>query len=80
MKDMNMLNEVKFVVDQQGKPAAVQISIEAWESLLAYLEDIEDRKLVKASLAKLSKGPLESGAIRWDDIRSEWDTNNLFFT
>jgi hypothetical protein len=73
MGPLDMLQSVRFVVDQNGQPAAVQMDIAAWESLLEWLEDVEDREAVKALLPKLRAGPQKSGALRWGDIHTEWD-------
>ena len=67
-----MLKSVQVVVDQDGRPAAVQINIKAWEALLDWLEDIEDRALVRAMIPRLRSGPEKAKALRWKDIRAEW--------
>ena len=64
---------IQYVVDQQGRPAAVQISIADWESLLNWVEDLEDRALVREVLPRLRKGPAAAGSLQWEDIRAEWD-------
>jgi hypothetical protein len=73
MLNLEALKSVQFVVGQDGHPSAVQMNIEAWESLLNWLEDTEDRALVKQSLPKLRSHPAQGGALRWDDVKSEWD-------
>lgn len=75
MSTIEMLESVQFVVTPDGRAAAVQMSIEAWRSLLDWLEAVEDRAAVKAILPTLRKGPHQSGALRWDDIESEWDAS-----
>ena len=64
---------VRFVVGQDGRPSAVQMDIETWESLLDWLEDTEDRTLIKQALPKLRGHPAQAGALRWDEVKSEWD-------
>jgi len=73
MINLEALKSVQFVVGQDGHPSAVQLDIEAWESLLNLLEDTEDRVLVKQALPKLRSHPAQAGALRWDDVKSEWD-------
>jgi hypothetical protein len=73
MLNLEALKSVQFVVGQDGHPSAVQMDIEAWESLLNWLEDTEDRMLVKQTLPKLRSHPAQAGALRWDDVKSEWD-------
>jgi predicted DNA-binding protein len=68
-----VFKSVRFVVDQSGQPSAVQMDIEAWESLLDWLEDVEDRAAVKDMLERLRMGPEKAGALHWDKIKAEWD-------
>lgn len=72
MLDLKLLENVRFVVDSRGKKAAVQLDLKAWEALLSYIEEIEDRALVKDSLGRLISGPEKSGAISWDEAAQEW--------
>lgn len=73
MINLETLKSVQFVVGQDGRPSAVQLDIETWESLLNWLEDTEDRVLVKQALPKLRSHPAQAGALRWDDVKREWD-------
>jgi hypothetical protein len=73
MINLETLKAVQFVVGQDGQPSAVQIDIATWESLLDWFEDTEDRALVKQVLPKLRGQPAHAGALRWDDVKSEWD-------
>jgi hypothetical protein len=57
MNDLEILRSAQFVVGQDGRPSAVQMSIEAWEAILDWLEDIEDRVVVKERLPALRSGP-----------------------
>jgi len=75
MSTIEMLESVQFVVTPDGRPAAIQMSMEAWKDLLDWLEDVEDRATVKALLPRLREGPYSGGALRWDDIESEWDAS-----
>jgi predicted DNA-binding protein len=72
MLEMKLLESVRFVVDSQGKKAAVQLDLNAWEALLAYLEEVEDRRLVREKLNRLPRGPEQSGAMPWDATKKEW--------
>jgi predicted DNA-binding protein len=73
MNGLEVLKTVQFVVDREGRPAAVQIDIAAWESLLDWLEDLEDRALVKEALPNLRQGPEKVGALGWEEVRFEWN-------
>lgn len=39
---------------------------------LDWLEDVEERATVEALLPRLRAGPYRGGALRWNDIESEW--------
>jgi hypothetical protein len=73
MSALEMLQSVQYVVYPDGRPAAVQMSMDAWKTLLEWLEDVEDRALVKAMLPELRQGPRRSGALRWEDVKSDWN-------
>lgn len=73
MSAVEMLQSVQYVVYPDGRPAAVQMSMDTWNALLAWLEDVEDRALVKAVLPKLRQGPQRSGALRWEDVKGDWN-------
>ena len=73
MSTLEMLQTAQFVIGRDGHPSAVQISIEAWEALLDWIEQIEDRVLIKQMARKLRRGPQAAGALRWVDVRDEWE-------
>ena len=72
MLDTKLLENVRFAVDRRGKKVAVQLDLEAWNALINYLVEIEDRALVKEKLGRIMHGPEESGAISWERINKEW--------
>jgi len=74
MNATEMLMAVRFVVDPDGHPTAVQISIEAWNALLGWLEEADDRALVRELIPKLRAGPESSGTLNWEEIESIWQT------
>ena len=45
MSIQDVLKQIQFVVNRDGEPVAVQVSIEAWEALLDWIENIEQRIL-----------------------------------
>ena len=73
MLNLEALKSVQFVVGSDGRPSAVQLGIETWESLLDWLEDTDDRAFVKQVLPKLRSHPAQAGALPWDEVKSEWD-------
>ncbi len=73
MSALEMLNSVQFVVSPDGRPSAVQMDIKTWEAVLDWLEDVEDRALVRENLFALRRGPQKAGALRWEDVKAEWE-------
>ncbi len=67
-----VLRSVQFVVGQDGQRTGVLLDMASWETLLDWLEDVEDRTLVKELLPRLRQGPEQAGALRWDQIEAEW--------
>ena len=72
MVDRGLLENLRFVVDSSGNRAAVQIDIGTWNSLLEYIEDLEDRSLVREKRRRIMDGPENAGAINWDSAKGEW--------
>ena len=73
MLNLETFKSVQFVVGHDGRPSAVQMDIDAWESLLDWLEDTEDRALIKQALPRLRSHPAQAGALRWNEVKREWD-------
>lgn len=74
MAGIEPLQSIRFLVDDRGKPLAVQIGIREWEKLLEWLEDQEDRAVVKEALSRIRVGPVGSGAVSWEKVQAEWDS------
>ncbi len=72
MVTLDALKNVRFVVDANGKQSAVQVSIEDWQKILEYLEELEDRERIKAILHRLKAGPEKSNALNWKEARKKW--------
>ena len=72
MLEKDILGNISYVIDGQGKKAAVQLDLKTWNALLGYLEDLEDRSLAKEKLNRLMTGPEKSGAVAWDAAGKEW--------
>jgi hypothetical protein len=51
------LKSYRLVLDSDNKPTAVELSIEDWEDLLDWIEELD-----------------AAGALRWEDVRNEWDS------
>jgi hypothetical protein len=72
MGALTMLESVQFVVGPDGRPTAVQMGIESWNALLDWLEENEDRAIVKDAIPNLRPGPKEAGALRWGEAVLNW--------
>ena len=72
MLDLKLLERIRYVIDSQGKKAAVQLDLKTWNALLGYLEDLEDRSLVKEKLLRLLTDPEKTSAVAWDAVGKEW--------
>ena len=66
------LASVEFIVGRDGKPRAAVLDMAAWEALIAWLEEMEDRGIVQAALPRLRMGPEKAGLLRWEDVEAEW--------
>lgn len=67
-------DQIQFLVDNDGKPTAIQISIPLWRRVVAALEDAEDRALAQQALATLDAagGDLDkAGFLDWNNVRAE---------
>ena len=72
MVTMEALRNVRFVIDSNGKQAAVQVSMDDWRAILEYFEELEDRAVIKELLKRLNLGPQKSGALDWQEAREQW--------
>jgi predicted DNA-binding protein len=66
------LASVEFIVGRDGKPWAAVLEIAAWEALMDWLEDVEDRAIVRDALPHLRIGQEKAGALRWEEVEAEW--------
>lgn len=73
---IEVLKSVQFLVDHRGKRTAVQLSMDAWEALLDWIEDREDEGIVAAALTQLQASggsPEKAGWLNWEAVKHEWD-------
>jgi hypothetical protein len=75
MKHAELLKSIRFLVDDQGKPLAVQIGIREWRELVELLEDREDRGILMEALERLHADPEGAGALQWEKVREEWQVD-----
>ncbi len=72
MIGIDMLQSVQFVT-KKGKRLAV-LSAEDWESLIEWLETVEDVQIAREAFAKLksAKGNRRrAGWLEWDSVKDE---------
>jgi hypothetical protein len=69
-----ILQSVRFIVDQEGKPTAAVLDISAWEIFCSILEDMEDTELVKE---RLKNWQTKEGWTRWEDFEAELEADAL---
>lgn len=70
-----VLSSVRYLVDASGDRTDVVLSLAVWEKILSWLEDVDDRMVVQEWLPRLQAGPVASGAVRWDDVATEWEND-----
>lgn len=70
---VEMANSVRFIVNPVGDRTDVVVPWSAWQELLAWLEEADDRAIARDWLPRLKDGPTKSGALRWSDVADEWD-------
>lgn len=66
----NVLGSVQFVVAPTGRRLAV-MDADDWLGLVEWLEEVEDRQIIQANLARLRAGPEDSGAVPLETILDE---------
>lgn len=57
-----VLSSVQFVQAPTGRRLAV-MDADDWLGLVEWLEEVEDRQVIRANLARLRAGPESSGAV-----------------
>lgn len=76
MAIVEALQSAQFVVNGQGHRTAVLMDIQAWDTLIEWLEDVIDTQIAVQSLTDLKTvggRPQNAGWIEWDEIREAWD-------
>jgi len=69
------LAATRFIVDGQGQRTDVVLPLEAWQTLMNRLEDLEDQALVRDWLARrrAAASPSDLGLIPWENVEIELD-------
>jgi hypothetical protein len=68
MTAASALQNVKFLVDSEGKTTAAVLDMESWTALLDLLEDSEDVRLARDRLASWKT---KRGWTPWEDVERE---------
>jgi hypothetical protein len=66
----NVLSSVQFVQAPTGRRLAV-MDADDWIGLVEWLEEVEDRQVIRANLERLRAGPEDSGAVPLETILDE---------
>lgn len=68
-----LVASARYLVNEAGIKTDVVLPLARWEELLDWIEDLEDRSVVRAWLPRLREGPVASGALEWDEVAGDWD-------
>ncbi len=68
-----VLSSARYIINAEGNKTDIVLPLPIWEKLLEWLEDQEDRALVREMLPRLKMGPEKAGALSWDEIADAWD-------
>ncbi len=63
----------RYMINAEGNKTDIILPLPVWEKLLAWLEDQDDRALVREMLPHLNMGPEKAGALSWDQVADQWD-------
>lgn len=75
MTVIEALKSAQYVVDKNGHRRGVLLTMQSWQSLMSWIEDIADARLASEALTTLQAAggrPEDAGWLAWDDIREEW--------
>ena len=69
------IQSAQFVVGRDGRQTGVLLDMAAWETLLTWLEDQEDRDLALEYLARRGQAasPETMGLTPWEEVEAELD-------
>ena len=76
MAIVEALKSAQFVVNSQGEQKAVLLDIQAWETLINWIENVIDTKIATQALVELQMAggrPHKAGWLAGYKIREDWD-------
>jgi len=62
--------DVRYLVDEEGRPTAAVVDIRVWERLIRRIEDDEDARLARDRLAGWRT---KEGWLAWEEFEAELD-------
>ncbi len=66
----SVLSTVQFIEAPTGRRLAV-MDADDWIGLVEWLEEVEDRQIIRANLARLRAGQKDSGAVLLETVLDE---------
>ena len=75
MTVVEALKSAQYVIDHNGRRTAVLLTMQSWQSLLDWIEDLADAQTAAETLTALQASggrPERAGWLAWDDISEEW--------
>lgn len=74
MATLDLPKTVQHVTNSEGRRTAVLLEIQAWESIVDWMENATDAQLAAKALKELDTGggPEGAGWTSWDEVREDW--------
>ncbi|MCX6044712.1 MAG: hypothetical protein NT075_06325 [Chloroflexi bacterium] len=63
----------RYMTNAEGNKTDIILPLPIWEKLLVWLEEQDDRALVREMLPRLKMGQEKAGALSWDQVSAQWD-------
>jgi hypothetical protein len=73
MNVRDVVASVQFVVDPEGKPTGVLLSMDTWNTIIQVLEEVEDQDLLRTYMLRrrAASSPDDMGLLSWDEVQAE---------
>jgi hypothetical protein len=68
MNVSDIMHSAQFIVGKSGKPTAVVLNMDMWETILSVMENIEDREVVRE---RMRNWQTKEGWTSWEDFEAE---------
>jgi hypothetical protein len=74
MATLDLPMTVRYVTDSEGRRTAVLLDIQAWESIVDWMENATDAQFAVKALKELDAGggPQSAGWTSWDEVSEDW--------